>query len=120
METLTEFEKIILWAAIEDFADLAWLPGELDNLEKGLDKTSLIKIAREVCRNLLVNDYVEVYKRNLNDPFCNESYKKITNQEAVVALEEISYWGLDTFPFRIYIASTEAGENAYYLHNKRT
>jgi hypothetical protein len=115
MQKLTEIEKIILWPAIEDFADLSLLPGKLGNFIKEHQRNSLVNIAKQVSSDLIQRGFVDVYSRNINDPFEISSYIKLSAEDGLKMINEHSFWEIDTYPIHIYLACTKKGEEAYYL-----
>jgi hypothetical protein len=111
---LSDVERIILWSAIEDFEDLSWLPGELSDSVKGLDRQDLILLAQKEVFTLLNKGFLKLYRKNINDPFKNESYIEIENQQQIDIINNTLNWHIDVHPERFYIAATEEGESVYY------
>jgi hypothetical protein len=114
MNKLNHMEKIVLWASIEDFTDLAWLPSELENVQSFQNKESLKDKSKEICRQLLERKFVDLYRRDMNLQFSDEAFIKVEFSEALDIINESKYWELENLPVRFYIASTGLGEETYY------
>jgi hypothetical protein len=114
MNKLTEVEMKILWSSIEDYADLSWLPGEIDSCYVDENREELINFAKEACKNLIDQGYVQVFQRDTEQPFEDKSYKLIPFLKWKDVLEDPVFWSLLPHSIRVYIVSTKAGEEAYF------
>jgi hypothetical protein len=104
-------QRVILWAAIEDYAGLWELVWELNTAFPDADESEKLATCQQVTRELISDGHVELFR-------CEEpdgNLTKLPTDEALTLLSALSSWKTpDDDATSLRVSATTSGEKLYH------